>query len=122
MNFLLPVLFFNRLNEGGPFFMYPILLMLVICIVLITKSFIKGDLNGKLDSFIKHISLFALVWGFLGLMIGLITAFDSISSTGGISTSAFASGLKIGLLSPTFGAFTFLVARFGIIVLTLKKK
>ncbi|MGB0891428.1 MAG: MotA/TolQ/ExbB proton channel family protein [Flavobacteriaceae bacterium] len=122
MNFLLPVLLFNRLNEGGPFFMYPILLMLIICIALTATSLIKGDLNNKIYSLIKHISLFALVWGFLGLMIGLITAFDSISSSGGISTPAFASGLKIGLLSPTFGAFTFLVARLGIILLTLKKK
>ena len=122
MSFLLSASIFNRLNEGGPFFMYPILLMLIVCTVLIAKSFIKSDLNGKLDSLIKHISLFALVLGFLGLMIELIVAFDSISSAEGISTSAFASGLKVGLLSPTFGAFTFLVARFGIIALTFKKK
>ncbi len=43
MNFL----FFNLLNDGGPTFMYPTLLMLIICIVLLIKAFLKGDESGK---------------------------------------------------------------------------
>lgn len=116
-------LFFNLLNDGGPTFMYPTLLMLILCIVLLVKAFLKGDESGKTLNLLKHISLFALVWGCLGLFIGLIGAFDAISSAeGDIATPVLADGLKVGLLSPSFGMFTFLVVRLGIIGLALKKK
>lgn len=112
----------DRLSEGGPTFMYTILICLLICIALIIKAFLKGDPEEKLLKLIKSISLFALVWGFLGQMIGLISAFDSIQSMGNVDQGVLAAGLKVGLLSPTFGMFTFLVARLGIIGLILKKK
>lgn len=113
----------NLLNEGGPTFMYTILLMLIICIALIIKAFIKGDEDGKTSTLIKHISLLALSWGFLGLFIGLIFAFDAINSINGdISTGVLAGGLKIGLLSPSFGLLTFLIARVGLTALTFRKK
>ena len=111
----------NLLNDGGPEFMYTTLTLLIICIALIFKALFVGDENGKAMNLIKHISLFALAWGFLGLFIGLIGAFDAISMTDGISTGVMAGGLKIGLLSPSFGIFTFLVARLGIIILVLKE-
>jgi hypothetical protein len=113
----------NLLNEGGPLFMYTILIVLIISVVLIVKEFLKPNQKGKTLEIIKSLSLFALVWGFLGLMIGLITAFDAIESFNeNINPGILAGGLKIGLLSPTFGAFTFLVVRLGIIGLILKKK
>ena len=116
---LLPL---NLLNDGGPLFMYTTLIALLICITLIFKTFLKGDQNETSLKLIKSISLFALVWGFLGMMIGLIGAFDAISMNDGISHGVLAGGLKIALLSPAFGMFTFLIARLGIIALILKKK
>ncbi len=110
------------LHDGGPTFMYPTLLMLLICIVLVIKDFIKNDMSGKTVSFLKHISLFALVWGFLGMFIGLISAFDSISAVGNVDPGMLAGGLKIALLSPSFGIVTFLIARLGLIALTAKNK
>lgn len=118
MNFL----FFNLLNDGGPMFMYPMLLMLVICIALIVKVFLKGDENQKTTSLIKHISLFALVFGFLGFMLGMIGAFDAISVANHISQQVLAAGLKISFLSPIFGMFIFLIARLGLIGFTFKNK
>ena len=115
-------LFFNLLNDGGPIFMYPTLFMLILCIILFVKAFLKGDESGKALNLLKHISLFALVWGCLGLFIGLIEAFDAISVATHVSSAVFADGLKIGLLSPTFGMVTFLIVRLGIIGLTMKKK
>lgn len=120
------VLFFGigqRLEEGGPFFMYPILLLLLILIGLTVKGFLnKGDHTQTLN-LLKSISLFALFWGFLGFMIGIIGAFDSIEAVNGdIAPSVLAGGLKIGLLSPLFGIVAFLIGRFGIIALLLKKK
>lgn len=116
------LLFLNLLNDGGATFSYPTFLMLLICIALIAKALIKGDAEGKTRKLISHISLFALVWGFLGQMIGLIGAFDSIQVVGNVSPAVLAAGLKIALLSPVFGMITFLIARVGIIILTLSKK
>ena len=115
-------LFTNYLSEGGPLFMYTILICLIVCIILTVKSFLKGDANGKKQKLISHISLFALVFGFLGFMIGMIGAFDAISIAGNVSPSILAAGLKIGMLSPAFGMLTFLIARLGLIGLQLKEK
>lgn len=116
-------LFANLLNEGGPLFMYTTLLALIICVILIVLTFIKGDTDGKKTDLVKHISLFALVWGCLGLFIGLISAFDAISmSNDGVSAGVLAGGLKVGLLSPSFGMVAFLIARIGLIAIRLKEK
>lgn len=112
----------NLLNDGGPLFMYTILAVLIICVALIIKEFLKPDEKGKILELLKSLSLFALIFGFLGQMIGLIGAFDAISLATSVSHGVLAAGLKIGLLSPTFGAFTFLIARLGIIALILQKK
>jgi len=114
--------FFQRLNEGGPFFTYPTFLLLLITIALLAKVFMKGDALGNTKKLISHIGLFALVWGFLGQFIGLISAFDAIEAAGDISPSILAGGLKIALLSPVFGMFVFLIGRLGIIILTALKK
>lgn len=123
MNFLILGELFKRMYEGGPIFMYPIFLMLLTCIVLGAMALKKGDESGKLKELLSHISLFALVWGFLGMMLGLINAFDVMSDTSkNIATPMLAGGLKIGLLSPSFGMFVFLVGRLFIIGLTVKEK
>ena len=112
----------KRLNEGGPFFTYPLLLMLLTCIGLVVYAFLKGDIHGKFQKLVSSISLFALVWGFLGNLFGLITAFDQITVNEPINYEVLAGGLKVGLLSPVFGMVTFLIARLGIIVLIIKKQ
>ncbi|MFY7670198.1 MotA/TolQ/ExbB proton channel family protein [Tenacibaculum sp. MEBiC06402] len=123
MNFLILGELFKRMNEGGPIFMYPIFLMLLTCIGLGVMALKKEDEQGKLKELLSHISLFALVWGFLGMMIGLIGAFDAMSDASkNIATPMLAGGLKIGLLSPSFGMFAFLVGRLFIIGLAVKKK
>jgi hypothetical protein len=115
-------LFANLLYEGGPIFMYPLLILLIICVALIIKAFVKGDPDDRTRKLVGSISLFALVWGFLGHLIGLIGAMDAISIANDISNGVLAAGLKIGLLSPTFGMVVFLIARAGMIGLQLKKK
>ncbi|TCI85594.1 hypothetical protein EYW44_16285 [Tenacibaculum sp. M341] len=110
------------MSEAGSGNSYPILLMLLICIGLTVYAFLKGDENGKFKDLISHVGLLALVWGFLGMMIGLIGAFDAISIANDVSSQVIAGGLKVGLLSPVFGMFAFLIARLGIIILVLKKK
>ena len=113
---------FDRLNEGGPFFMYPLFFILILVIILIVKAFVQKETADKTVSLIGSISLFAIVWGFLGQIIGLIGAFDAIESMGDVSPAMLAAGLKVAFLAPVFGMFTFLVGRLGIIVLTWIKK
>ncbi|TYQ00451.1 hypothetical protein C7447_1011067 [Tenacibaculum adriaticum] len=60
--------------------------------------------------------------GFLGHMIGMITALDTLSVNSDIAYDVLAGGIKVGLLSPVFGMIVFLIARLGIIGLILKKK
>ena len=115
-------LIINVLNDGGPTFTYPTLLLLIITIGLLVKAFIKGDVDGNTKKLISHIGLFALVWGFLGQLIGLIGAFDSVQAAGNVAPSVLAAGLKVALLSPTFGMVVFLIGRLGIIILTALKK
>ena len=118
MNFLIV----NLLNEGGPTFMYPLLFMLIICVLLIIKAFVSNSKTEKTKKLVSHISLFALVWGFLGQMIGLIGAFDAIESLSNISPQLLAGGLKVALLSTSFGMVVFLVGRLGLIALNIAKK
>ena len=113
---------FERLNEGGPFFMYPLLFILILIIVLIVKGFLEKGSVEKTKSLISSIALFAIVWGFLGQIIGLIGAFDAIEAIGEVSPAMLAGGLKVAFLAPVFGMFNFLIGRLGIIVLTWIKK
>jgi hypothetical protein len=114
--------FIARLNEGGPLFMYTTLILLIVIIALLIRGFLKKEARQQTITLVSSISLFVLVWGFLGQMIGLITAFDAIEAAGDISPSMLAGGLKIAILSPLFGMVVFLIARIGIIILNLLKK
>ncbi len=111
-----------KLIEGGPFFMFPILFLLIIILVLIVKGFINKDNNSKTISLISSIGWFTLIWGILGQTIGLIGAFDAIQANGNVSMGIMAGGLKISLLTTLFGSLTFLVARLGIIILIWMQK
>ncbi len=114
--------FIARLNEGGPLFMYTTLILLFVIIALLVKAFAKRSENEKTIKLISSISLFVLVWGFLGQMIGLITAFDQIEAMGDVAPSVLAGGIKVAILSPLFGMVVFLIARLGIIALTWTQK
>ena len=114
--------FIARLNEGGPLFMYTNLFLLIVILALLITGFVKPTTREKIITLVSSISLFALVWGFLGQMIGLIEAFDAIQAMGDISPALLAGGLKVAILSPLFGMFVFLIARVGIIILNILKK
>lgn len=111
-----------KLIEGGPFFMFSILILLILILVLIAKGFINKSNNTKTISLISSIGWFTLVWGILGQTMGLIGAFDAVQAAGDISVGIMAGGLKVSLLTTLFGSFTFLVARLGIIILIWMQK
>lgn len=112
----------DRIYEGGPFFMVPIVFLLIAILLLTIFGILKTNKNKKAVSLISSLSFFVLVWGFLGQSIGLIGAFDAIQDLGNISIDILAGGLKISFLPVVFGMFTFLIGRIGIIVLTILDK
>ncbi len=64
---------------------------------------------GLLERGLVWISLFiaiAPMLGFMGTVIGMIQAFDSIEEAGSISPSLVAGGIKVALLTTVFGLIT----------------
>jgi len=110
------------LQDGGPVFMYPLLVLLLLCIALFIQALLRPNKQEKAKELLSSIGLFALVYGFLGQVLGLIGAFDAMEATTNVSPSILAGGLKVSFLSTGFGALVFLIARFGIIVFTFVKK
>jgi biopolymer transport protein ExbB/TolQ len=110
----------NFILEGGPIFMVPLVLLLVVIVFL----FVKGlkDNTEKNQKLINSLALFSFVFGVLGFVIGLLGALEDISIVGDISPAVLAGGIKIGLLAPTFGMVIFLIGKLFTIILTWMKK
>jgi|TARA_B100001146_G_scaffold208902_1_gene205409 hypothetical protein len=116
----------NRFMEGGAFFMSLILTCLLISIYFIAKSLLNIKSNVEISKkMLKHISdsgTLGLALGVMGAFIGLITAFDVLEATGEADPSIIAGGLKVALLSPLFGLFTFSVSKLAILILRIIQK
>ena len=123
---LIGTFLFNRFLEGGALFMSLILLCLLLSIYFMVKSFLILNTDKETSKrMLKHIGdsgTLGLALGVLGAFIGLITAFDVIEATGGAAPSIIAGGLKVAILSPIFGLFTFSFAKLSIMVLRLIQK
>lgn len=112
----------NRIVEGGPVFMIILVLVIVVMVLLFALAFMgKKDVR-KMIELIGHLSLFALIWGFMGSTFGLIGAFDAIESIDKVSSSMFAGGLKVALLSTLTGCVAFLIGRLAMFLLALGAK
>ncbi len=106
--------FLQKLYEGGIFFMVPILIMLLLILFLSWKVVITRERAGSSRKKIKRINdlgLLTLVWGILGQLIGLVTAFDTIEILEEISAAILADGLKISALPTIFGSIVFIVSK-----------
>jgi biopolymer transport protein ExbB len=67
---------------------------------------------GLLEKGLVWISLFiaiAPMLGFMGTVIGMITAFDRIEAVGDLSPSVVAGGIKVALLTTVFGLITAII-------------
>lgn len=112
----------QKMNEGGALFMYSLLIILLIILYLIIRTSLQKKKNNHYLSQINAIGLFALVFGFLGQIIGMIQLFDAIQFDGNISPDIMGRGLKITSLPPAFGMLVFLIARLGTILLNAFKQ
>ena len=73
-----------------------------VVLILLSKAFIKGATT-KILSIISSLGVFSIVWGFLGQILGLMSAFDIIQAAGDISPSVLAGGLKISFMASAIG-------------------
>ena len=117
---------FNRFMEGGALFMSLVLICLLISIYFLVKSLLNIKTNIEISKkMLKHISdsgTLGLALGVMGAFLGLITAFDVLEATGEAEPSIVAGGLKVALLSPLFGLFTFSVSKLAILILRIIQK
>ena len=111
----------DRIQEGGPKTMTLLLILSLVGIGLIIRSFIlykKGENTRKNIVLINSIGFFALVLGALGHIFGLIITFDEVSSIDAFDHVRFGNGIKYTLLPIFFGSFIFLFTRAFTILLT----
>ncbi len=113
---------FEKLNDGGPIFSYPLFILLFAVIALAIRAFISETPGEKSINLLKHLGWFAVAWGFLGRTFGLIKAFDMVAAQGELTPRLMADGLKMAILNPLFGISVFILARISIILLVLFKK
>lgn len=117
---------FNRFLEGGALFMSLILFCLLISIYFTAKSVLNIKNNIEVSrKMLKHINdtaVLALALGVMSAFIGLISAFDVLEASGGAEPAIIAGGLKIALLSPLFGLFTFCISKLAILILRINQK
>ena len=110
------------LSEGGYFFMMPLAVLLIAVIILAIRGNISSKGSAKTLKLLQSLGLFALVWGILGQVLGLIEALDTIEFIDGVTMNIVAGGLKRTFLPTFLGAIVFLFARVGIIVMQLRQK
>ncbi len=112
--------------EGGPVFMFPLLLMLITNIGLVIYSILglkKKTLMPKYVEAIKQIGAMASVFGALSTLIGLMQAFNWLeNSKEGASFQVIMGGMKVAIITAMYGLFIFFVSMLAYIILKLMSK
>lgn len=106
----------NLFNRGGPIFMsmLSIILLIIITIsVFIILAFClkKTKRSDKKLYALRHLGYMALVFGLLGQIVGLFTAFKAVKMGEVISTpNVFIDGFKVSMITSAYGLFIFSLA------------
>ena len=111
-------LFIGLLNEGG-IGMHFILITFILSLFFVIMAFVKRKANAtysrKMIKLSAEASILSLVLGCLFSVVGIIQLFDMVEALGNVEPELFSGGLKVSLLTITFGLFSFVVARAGIL-------
>ncbi|MDG5491786.1 hypothetical protein [Psychroserpens sp. SPM9] len=106
------------LSDGGPL-MYVILILLLLSLFFIVKAFLTMNKSRvqskKMIGLANETSILSLVVGCFGSVFSLISLFDMVEAIGETRPDLFSAGLKVALLTITFGLFSFVIARIGIL-------
>lgn len=95
---------------GGMLFMSILSILLLVVFILSGRYMMKADkLPGDI-SLIRSVGLFAAIFGVLGQLIGLFSAFQAIEQMGSVSPAMLAGGLKVSSITTIYGLIIYLVA------------
>jgi predicted acyltransferase len=109
------------LFNGGIFFTGPILILFISSIILLIQSIRlvkQKQAIAKKIQWINSLGLFALVFGILGQLLGLMEGLQAIEFAGSVSSSILAGGLFTSSIPTLFGLITFLVSRLATMYLS----
>jgi len=110
---------------GGILFMGILFLLLVAVLITSAFTFKYNSESAKAEKWLKisqEIALFALVFGILGQLVGLLDAFQAIEQVGEVSQALLAGGLKVSSYTTLYGFFIFLLAKLFKIVFQFIKE
>lgn len=82
--------------------------MLVFTAQKVIHFFVQGRFTKSGLGLILLFGSLAIVTGFLGQAIGLISAFNAIEAAGDISPALVAGGLKVSMIAPVYGTLLFI--------------
>jgi len=102
---------FDIFSQGGPLFMGILTLILLSLMAVFVLSLIKKrDEKQLLQSiqWLKSLGTLGLVFGILGQLIGLFSAFSVIETSQGISSTMLASGLKVSMITTLYGLIIYI--------------
>lgn len=86
----------------------------ITMIALNVVGFIRkenAEVSLKLAKVAKEVGVFALAWGVLGQVVGLMGAFQAIEAMGEVSQALLAGGLKVSSYTTIYGLIIFIISR-----------
>ncbi len=102
---------FKLFIEGGPLFMGILTIIFLAMLITSVRCFVNlKDGDTKKISLIKSIGLFALVFGVLGQLIGLFSAFSAIEQMKDVSPALLAGGLKVSMITTLYGMIIYAIS------------
>ncbi len=109
----------QKLNEGGAFFTYPMVLVLIILIVYFVKALRKKEMMPGYAKLIAAYGWFVFAWGSMGSAWGMIVAFDTLKKILLVNLTAqqLAGGLRMVLICSLLGSFVFSISRLFVLIL-----
>lgn len=91
-----------------------IFIAMMIVAVVNGRSAFTGDTDTELAirriGYIKSVGLFGLIFGILGQLIGLYSAFSAIEQVGSVSPALLAGGLKVSTITTLYGLFIYVLS------------
>lgn len=112
---------YARIQEGGPFQMMLIITLFLLMVFFIVRAGMKlkapPHVFKKSVSLVNQVALLAVVIGLFSQLIGIIEIFDAFESLDNVNPVMLGGGLKLTLLPPVFGGFTFIIGRSATFIL-----
>lgn len=113
--------------EGGIYYMAPLTILFVcnigIFIYLLMLKLRNNDMPIVLLESMRQIGILILVLGIFGTLVGFLQMFDALETIKeDLSRQVISGGVKVALLTITYGSIYFCITQFGYILLSLQNR